>query len=372
MALEIHKARVRAVLTKRREPYWGPRVADDLTVGFRKLQHSGTWIARLRNSELSPEYLFHSLGLATPEHDYEWARTAALKWREARHAGVQDDGFTVTQACQEYVEDRRRVKGELCAHWNGLCFKRCIYGTAFGNSQIAKLKTPSIKRWLEGLELQPAHERRTWAAVKAALNLAARNRNVHATVALEWRDITPREGHDKRRDLYLDLTQRRALLAHATGAFRDLLQGAMLTGARVGELVRARRSQFEGRTQVMTFIGKTGSRTVPLSPAALALFSRMAESKLPTAYLFMRDDGQLWTSRPWNDCIKDAATLALLPPEVCMYTLRHSFITETLLGGMPTLEVARLVGTSVMMIEKHYGHLVVSAARERLAKVQML
>ena len=30
------------------------------------------------------------------------------------------------------------------------------------------------------------------------------------------------------------------------------------------------------------------------------------------------------------------------------------------------------VGTSVMMIEKHYGHLVASAARERLAKVQIL
>jgi hypothetical protein len=39
---------------------------------------------------------------------------------------------------------------------------------------------------------------------------------------------------------------------------------------------------------------------------------------------------------------------------------------------MTTLDVARIVGTSVMMIEKHYGHLVASAAAERLAKVQLL
>jgi hypothetical protein len=39
---------------------------------------------------------------------------------------------------------------------------------------------------------------------------------------------------------------------------------------------------------------------------------------------------------------------------------------------MTTLDVARLVGTSIMMIEKAYGHLVASAARERLAKVEML
>jgi hypothetical protein len=34
--------------------------------------------------------------------------------------------------------------------------------------------------------------------------------------------------------------------------------------------------------------------------------------------------------------------------------------------------VARLVGTSVMMIEKHYGHLASDAARRRLAAVAML
>jgi hypothetical protein len=57
---------------------------------------------------------------------------------------------------------------------------------------------------------------------------------------------------------------------------------------------------------------------------------------------------------------------------VCLYTLRHSRITSALQGGLATLDVARLVGISVMIIEKHYGHLVASAARARLAKVAML
>jgi hypothetical protein len=39
---------------------------------------------------------------------------------------------------------------------------------------------------------------------------------------------------------------------------------------------------------------------------------------------------------------------------------------------MTTLDVARLCGTSVVMIEKHYGHLVASSARKRLAGVTML
>jgi hypothetical protein len=50
----------------------------------------------------------------------------------------------------------------------------------------------------------------------------------------------------------------------------------------------------------------------------------------------------------------------------------YSFITQTLLDGMSTLEVAKMVGTSLAMIEKHYGHLVFSTARERLARVQLV
>jgi hypothetical protein len=37
--------------------------------------------------------------------------------------------------------------------------------------------------------------------------------------------------------------------------------------------------------------------------------------------------------------------------------------------GLSTLEVSKMVGTSLTMIEKHYGHLVTETARERLAKV---
>jgi site-specific recombinase XerD len=86
----------------------------------------------------------------------------------------------------------------------------------------------------------------------------------------------------------------------------------------------------------------------------------------------VRDDGKPWAHSDWDELVRAAATEAALPAGVCLYTLRHSFITTALIAGMSTLDVARLVGTSVMMIEKHYGHLVASAARDRLAKVDLL
>jgi integrase len=39
------------------------------------------------------------------------------------------------------------------------------------------------------------------------------------------------------------------------------------------------------------------------------------------------------------------------------YHLRHSFATEALAAGMPAFVLSRVMGCSVQMIERHYGHL---------------
>ena len=133
-----------------------------------------------------------------------------------------------------------------------------------------------------------------------------------------------------------------------------------------------KRSQFDARTATATFKGKTGTRDVPLSPAATALFKRLAKGKLPGAAMFTNEGGTPWEHSDWDELIRAAADSAKLPKGVVLYTLRHSFITEALRGGMATLDVARLTGTSLPMIQEHYGHLVADAARERLARVAML
>jgi integrase len=39
------------------------------------------------------------------------------------------------------------------------------------------------------------------------------------------------------------------------------------------------------------------------------------------------------------------------------YHLRHTFATEALAAGVSIFELSRLIGTSVAMIDRHYGHL---------------
>jgi len=250
-----------------------------------------------------------------------------------------------------------------------------------GTIRLDKLRTPHIKDWRDRLRL-PKKSRpglskgsanRTMTALKAALNLAVTNARVDLRSAQAWRNVKPYKNASARRTLFLDLTQRRKLLeAAGGGALADLMQAAALTGARAGELVHATRGQFDSRLKTIEFKGKTGPRTIPLSVPAIALFTRLAKGKLPGAYLLTRPDGKPWAHSDWDELVRDAAKTAKLPKGTCLYTLRHSFITQAITDGMTTLDVARLCGTSVGMIEKHYGHLVADAARERLAAVKML
>ena len=46
-------------------------------------------------------------------------------------------------------------------------------------------------------------------------------------------------------------------------------------------------------------------------------------------------------------------------------------ITDLIQSGLDTLTVAQLSGTSVRMIEKHYGHLTRDHARDALARLRL-
>jgi integrase len=374
--IAIDKATIRARLEPRREPYWGPPIARGVFLGFRRLEHGGTWIARSRDESGAQRY--HSLGEVSAALDFEHARKAALAWTRQLLAGVEPSTVrTVSDAARYYVEGLVQAGRASTAYDAAGRFERTVHASLLGKCALDKVTTRALTQWHQGMVaagLSKASANRTLTALKAALNLAVQDRRVSAERRIEWASVKPygRSAIGGRRDLYLDRDQRRALVAAATGAGRDLIEAAALTGARAGELTSATRGQLDLRTGMLTLRGKTGERTVPLLPAALDLFKRLARGKLPNAHLLTRDDGKPWPASGWDHVVRAAAASAGLPAGVCLYTLRHSWITAALSDSahpLSTLEVARLVGTSLTMIERHYGHLAASAARDRLALI---
>jgi integrase len=104
----------------------------------------------------------------------------------------------------------------------------------------------------------------------------------------------------------------------------------------------------------LTAYPKTSRRRVPLTPRALAAVEALP-ARLETALLFPAVKGghvnlDNWRARVWTPAL-DAAGVRQRGP----YALRDTFATEALAAGVPVLNLARLMGTSVSMIERNYG-----------------
>lgn len=387
---QIDKASVRKGLPLRREPYWGAPVERGLFVGFRKLEHGGNWIARWRDDEGKQRY--YSIGPVSDALDYDAAKKAAKAWQRTADAGVDASAVsTVRDACAEYVAAMRKDKRESAARDAERRFARTVDADPLGKVQLTRLRERHFEEWRERLEsgrfaslptlrgrppkakpLTPSAFKRTLTPLKAALNRAVAKRYISPDKALEWQAVKAEKDADGTRDLYLDRAQRRALLSGMDGRLRDVAECIALTGCRPGDPAAVLRRDYDAATGSVLFRTKDHPRTIPLSPAAKALFDRLAKSKLPKAHLFTQDDGNPWRPHDWREPVKAAAAAADLPPETVMYTLRHSWITDAIVAGMDLLTVCKLVGTSLLMIEKTYGHLVQGVARERLAQVSFL
>jgi len=368
----------RAKLAPRPEPYWSRLVAGG-HVGFRRLaEGDGTWIARWRDDEGKQHY--RALGHFD---DYDEAAKAARAWIKANERGTSPSVTTVEAACKAYVESLKVDQRLATAKDAEGRFKRLVYGKTLGEIELDKLKTTHITRW-RGKQIEQGEDddeedlrkakdsaNRNLNTLKAALNHAYRNHLVASDSG--WKTVTPFSDVARRRKAaYLDLAARQSLLAKCEDDLRAFLKALLLTGARPGEIARLNAADFDRKQKTLTLNGKTGTRTVAVSSDAAKFFAELSREAIGSAPMLRKSDGGRWDKDAWKKPIKIAAHVAGLPAEVVAYSLRHTAISEMIMGGMDTYKVAALTGTSVLMIERNYGHLQSERMRAELDRVRML
>jgi integrase len=159
--------------------------------------------------------------------------------------------------------------------------------------------------------------------------------------------------------LYLDLKQRRALVDHLDDEAAPFVRALCLLPLRPGAVAKLTVGDFDKRTRELT-IGrdKNGKpRRVRIPMDCATLFAEQSKDKDAAVPLFTRSNGKAWDKETWKLPIAAAVKSANLPAGATAYTLRHSTITDLVNGRLPLLTIAQISGTSVQMIEKHYGHL---------------
>src|SRR5215211_2564963 len=168
-----------------------------------------------------------------------------------------------------------------------------------------------------------------------------------------------------------------AIAAELSAMYRALPSFASETGLRPEEWQAIERRDLDRKQRIVNVVrtvsggvvvelAKTDGarRQVPLSRRALDTLDALPP-RLDTPLLFPAPEGGLmnldnFRRREWAPAIEASG----LRQPARIYDLRSTFASNALAAGVSVFELARVMGTSVRMIERHYGTLLDGAGAE--------
>jgi len=335
---------------------------------------------------------------------YPTSKGFGIQWRDETGTRRRQAGFSSRSAARAWFRDveSKRMRGEhvrpapvtvrehldayLEAHKVGrdpntirVLGERLRYATAaFGDMRLTELerRVPEIAAWTGTL---PPRSR--WGIVQAfrqALDAAVRWGHLEQNPAkLAGRNPPPSpRGVDT---FTLDEVDQLAL--ELGPVYGPMIKFATATGMRPEEylalergdvdrgsgVVSVRRTVVDGRVKPY---GKTGgsTREVPLSARAAAALDEMPP-RLDTRLVFPGPRGRHlnlrnFRKREWIPALEAAGIR-----QRRVYDLRSTFASHALASGVSVFELGTIMGTSVRMIERHYGSLLQGSADSIRAKL---
>ena len=155
---------------------------------------------------------------------------------------------------------------------------------------------------------------------------------------------------------------------------RDWIVFGLGTGLRPGEQAALQWSDIrlaEGAVRVRGTKTARSARVVPVAGDALGVVQRRSEARTGEAngLVFTGARGGPVAMRHLSKRLQSLAEEANVDKNVTAYSLRHSYGTRMSAAGVPLLDLARIMGTSVVMIERHYGHYDPARGASHVARV---
>jgi integrase len=408
-SLESRAARSR--LPARGKPHYR-KIEEGLHLGYRKPRGrkgspavAGKWVVRHYVGEQA--YEVKKLGTADDFTDADGVAILSFKQavdlarermqRRAHVAAGKTGPLTVHAAVEDYLqflETNRKTATD--ARYRAAAF---IY-PELGDLEVAELRTERLERWHAGLakaaprlrtkegakqqhraaaddedgrRRRQASANRVLTILKAALNRAWRRGKVTSDAA--WRRIEPFENVDAARVRYLTVDEARRLTNAADPEFRPLVQAALHTGARYGELTRLQVHDFNPEAGTVAIRqSKAGKpRHVVLTDEGAKLFKQWTAGRTGNDLILRKANGSAWEKSHQARPMTEACERAKIRPRISFHGLRHTWASLSAMNRVPLLVIAKNLGHSdTRMVEKHYGHLapsyVADAIREGAPK----
>lgn len=163
----------------------------------------------------------------------------------------------------------------------------------------------------------------------------------------------PRSG---RRQNYIESATFSEMLKECDQHLRDLLRFCWETGCRPQEAWRLKPVHIQSRYQRCVIpIGETKrnkyDRKIYCNDPAWKIVTRLKTNR---GFLFTNSVGTQWNKN--NISNRMESLRKHVGKRYALYDIRHTWITNRVKDGMDVHLIAKLAGTSVLMIEKYYDH----------------
>jgi integrase len=158
--------------------------------------------------------------------------------------------------------------------------------------------------------------------------------------------------------------------------FADILRFLHGTGCRPGEAYNVEARYYHPGDRCVVYPGQPGptdyawknarrtgnDRVIFLSDDLAEMVERLI-AKHPTGPIFRTSRKSMWVQEAMSVNLRWYAKKLGITPAPTAYGFRHTYATDWLLNGGSIKVLADLIDTSVSMIERHYGHLMVDKER---------
>jgi integrase len=392
--LESRTARSR--LKRGRQPHWQALVPK-VRLGWQcwKGEREGRWILRRfvgskikDGKHLYSRYRAITLGRADDAMPADGERILSFEQAEAAARAMVDipasriHRLTVRQAFERYIEYKRALGQSIADS----CSRGKVHILpVLGDLVVEELTAEVLRRWLSTMATMPAQSRpkkgrpvykpepitdedvrrrratanRVLTILKAALNHAFDEGNVGNRDA--WgRKLKPFRDVEVARIRYLTIAEAQRLINACDPDFRPLLEAALQTGARYGELIRLEVADFNVDASTIAIRkSKTGkARHIVLTDEGAEFFHQICAGRAGHELMFRRQDGCNWKSSDQSRPMREAVARAAITPRISFHGLRHTWASLAVMNGVPLMVVAKNLGhANTSMVEKHYGHL---------------